>query len=179
VDQIWLSGISEEQRTGIALADATIRSIHDINLLEYLVAAGQFSDMEGEDRPLELILNAADLSLDEAQRAYLKQLVDRPLRLYKVTACVPGESFTVRDALQEGTDDTCIADSYGSRMLDVGDVVGLRLMQTPAGWEASGAVYHIPDTYVAELEQLLLDAADEAFSATLIRFWLKLVAAHV
>ncbi len=179
VDQVWLSDISEAQRTGIALADTTIRSIHDMNLLEYMVAEGQYSDMDGEDRPLELILNATDLSLDEAQCAYLNQLAERPLRLYKVTACVAGESFTVKDALLEESDEVCISDAYASRMLDAGDVVGLRLMQTPAGWEASGAVYHIPDNYVAELEELLLDADDDAFSATLVHFWLKLVAAHV
>ncbi|RLL52849.1 hypothetical protein D8Y20_06255 [Mariprofundus sp. EBB-1] len=179
VDQVWLSDISEEQRSGIALADATIRSIHDVNLLEYLVAAGRYSDMEGEDRPLELILNAPELTLDEAQRAYLKQLSERPLRLYKVITCVAGESFTVSDAMLEKAEQITINDAYASRMLDVEDVVGLRLMQTPAGWEASGAVYHFPTEYLEELGDLLRAADDDAFSATMIHFWLKLVAAHV
>jgi len=179
VDEVWLSGISEEQRTGIALADATIRGIHDTNLLEYMVAEGRYSDMEGEDRPLELILNATDLELDEAQCAYLKQLTERPLRLYKVAACVPGESFTVSDAMLEKSEQITIEDVYASRMLDVEDVVGLRLMKTAAGWEASGAVYHFPTEYLSELGDLLRESDDETFSATLIHFWLKLVAAHV
>lgn len=179
VDDVWLSGISKEQRTGISLADATIRSIHDANLLEYMVAEGRYKDMDDEDRPLQLILNATDLELDEAQCAYLKQLPERALRLYAITACVQGESFTVSDAMRENGDETIIDDAYASRMLDVGDVVGLRLMQTPAGWEASGAVYHIPVAYAAELGELLRDATDETYSAVLINFWIKLVAAHV
>ena len=179
VDEVWLAGISEEQRTGVALADATIRSIHDTNLLEYMVAEGRYKDMEGENRPLQLILNAADLDLDTAQCAYLKQLSERPLRLYKVVSCEAGESFTVTDVMQEKGDEITIDDVYASRMLDVDDVVGLRLMQTPAGWEASGAVYHFPTEYLSELGDLLRESSDESFSATLIHFWIKLVAAHV
>ncbi len=179
VNDVWLADLSDEQRQGIVTADARIRSIHDINLLEQLVAEGQYSDIEGEDRPLQLILKAADLELDQAQRDYLKQLLERSLCLYRVTACVPGESFTVSDVLQAEAADVLIADVYGSRMLDVDDVVGLRLMQASNGWETSGAIYHIPDEYRQELEQLLLDTADENKSAVLINFWLKLVAAHV
>lgn len=179
VNDVWLAGVSDEERAEIVKADSRIRSIHDINLLEQLVSEGQYKDMDGEDRPLQLILNAADLELDAAQRSYLEQLAERPLRLYQVTACVPGESFSVCDALQDGGDATLIADEYGSRMLDVGDVVGLRLMQTPSGWETSGAIYHIPEEYRSELEPLLKDASDESFSTVLIEFWLKLVAAHV
>jgi len=183
VNDVWLAGLSDEQRQGIVTADSRIRSIHDVNLLEQLVAEGEYAnaggDTEGELRPLQLILAADDLELDEAQRSYLGQLVERPLRLYEVTACMPGESFTVRDALLADTEAVAIADENGSRMMDVGDVVGLRLMQTPAGWETSGAVYHIPDEFRADLESLLQQASDAEFSFVLIQFWLKLVAAHV
>ncbi len=183
VNDVWLADMSDEQRQGIVTADSRIRSIHDINLLEQLVSEGRYSDVDGdsdsEARPLQLILAAADLALDEAQRSYLEQLTERPLRLYQVTACVPGEHFSVRDVLLTDAETIAIADEYGSRMMDVDDVVGLRLMQTSAGWETSGAVYHIPDEYRADLERLLQDASDAAFSFVLIKFWLKLVAAHV
>jgi len=178
VKDVWLADMSEQQCEGIGSADARIRSIHDVNLLEQLVAEGRYSDIEGEDRPLTLMLNADDLVLDAAQRDYLSQLAKQALRLYRVTACLPGESFTVCDALQPNSEAIVITDNYGSRMLDVDDKVGLRLMQTSAGWETSGAIYHIPDAYVEELEQTLQDVADDVFSMTLIHFWLKLVAAH-
>jgi hypothetical protein len=187
VNDVWLADLSDEQRQGIVTADSRIRSIHDINLLEQLVAEGQYSESDGdagddakcELRPLQLILGAVDLELDEAQRSYLEQLAERSLRLYEVTACAPGESFTVRDALQSNAEAVVIEDECGSRMMDVADVVGLRLMQTSAGWETSGAVYHIPDDYRADLESLLQEASDAEFSVVLIQFWLKLVAAHV
>ncbi len=177
VNDVWLTDMSEQQRQGIATADAVIRSIHDMNLLEYLVAEGEYSELDGEKKPLQLILNAGDVALDEEQRAYLQQLSEQALRLYQVTDCVPGKSFSVRDKLQMNSEDIVIADTYGSRMLDVNDVVGLRLMETTTGWETSGAIYHVPDDYVAELEQQMQDS--NAASSTLIRYWLGLVAEHV
>jgi len=178
VKDVWLADMSEQQCEGIGSADARIRSIHDVNLLEQLVAEGRYADIEGENCPLALILNADDLVLDAEQRDYLSQLSKQPLRLYQVTACQTGKSFTVCDTLQSNSAGIVITDSYGSRMLDVDDKVGLRLMQTSAGWETSGAIYHIPDAYVDELEQTLQDVPDDVFGMTLIHFWLKLVAAH-
>ena len=178
VEDVWLADIIDVQRAGIISADTRIRSIHDVNLLEMLVAEGEFSEMEGEARPLQLILNTTDLQLSALQREYLTQLSERPLRMYRTIACRPGESFTVSDALDGGAE-CVISDVYGSQMLDVGDVVGLRLMETSGGWETSGSIYHIPDQYVDELEAQLRDAEGDKYSAVLTHFWLKLVAAHV
>ncbi|MDX8404585.1 MAG: SEC-C domain-containing protein [Mariprofundus sp.] len=179
VEDVWLAGISDDQRQGIGQADATIRSIHDVNLLEELVAEGHFADMEGENSPLQLILGASDLVLDEGQRDYLTQLATRPLHLYVIERCQPGESFSVRDLQDDAGDVITIADAYGSRMFDVGDTAGLRLIQTPAGWETSGAIYHIPAEYLAELQASLQQAEKGEYAALLINYWLKLVAAHV
>jgi len=55
----------------------------------------------------------------------------------------------------------------------------LRLVQTGGVWETSGAVYHIPDAYAAELQEKLGKAKKGDDSRTLIHFWLELVAAHV
>jgi len=179
VEEVWLLDISTEQRQSIGRADAKIRSIHDVNLLEYLVAEGQFTDMDGEDSPLQLILGSDELDLNQGQRDYLMQLPTRPLHLYTVDHCVPGKSFSVRDILDSGSEVIDIADAYGSRMFDAGDTVGLRLLETPAGWETSGAIYHIPAGYLAELEQLLQQAEESDRAGLLIHYWLKLVAAHV
>jgi len=179
VEDVWLDGISDEQRAGIASADARIRSIHDINLLEYLLSEGGFADMEGESTALALVLAANDLALDDAQHAYLKQLPSCDLGLYQVIACQVGQSFTVRDALNDKEKEITIADSYASRMFEAGDVVGLRLLQTPAGMETSGAIYHIPESYVAELKDSLSAAKAQERAKLLIAHWLKLVAAHV
>lgn len=179
VEHVWLADVSDEQRAGIAASDARIRSIHDINLLEQLLSEGSFEGTGGESNVLKRVLAADDLNLDEAQRDYLKQLPLCPLKLYQITACQAGQSFSVRDALNDSADAMKISDSYGSRMFAKGDVVGLRLLQTPAGRETSGAIYHIPETYVPALKKDLLSASPEERTKFLIACWLKLVAAHV
>ncbi len=183
VDAVWLADISEQQRHGIASADAKIRSIHDINLLEMLVAEGRFQEEDaeaaGQRSPLQLILESDELNLDDDQRNYLMQLPRQPLRLYAITDCLPGERFSLRDQLDAEAPQIDIEDSYASRMFEVGDKVGFRLLNTPAGWETSGAIYYIPDAYAAELETQLQAADADAYSAILTRRWLELVAAHV
>lgn len=176
VEEEWLGHINAAERQGIAQADPKIRGIHDVNLLEQLVAEGRFSGLEGESRPLQLILSAADLQLDAGQRAYIEQLQNRPLRLYRVTECQASENFTVEDCIS--AEPYRVEDRWASRMFDPGDVVGLRMMQTEGGWETSGAIYHIPEPYVAEL-QPQLEAAGDKYSAILTNYWLQLVARHV
>jgi len=99
--------------------------------------------------------------------------------LYQVTACQTGQSFSVRDALDDSGKVVEIADSYASRMFEAGDVVALRLLKTSAGAETSGAIYHIPEAYVQELTTALLAAKEKDRTKLLIVEWLKLVAAHV
>lgn len=177
VEEVWLSDISTDQRNGISNADARIRSVHDINLLELMVAEGTFADMEGESRPLQLILEA-DLDLDQEQLDYLKQLVEQPLRLYQVTECTPGNSYSLSEYPESNSDAVLIEDSTTSRMFDVGDIVGLRLMQFEDAWETSGAVYHIPEEYAEDLVKQLQDGKAEEYSKILSSYWLTLVAAH-
>ena len=177
VEDVWLAGIDEEARQGIASADARIRSIHDVNLLEQLVAEGTFTDEDGDATPLQLILSADDLQLDDDQRRYLEQLQHRPLRLYRVTACTPGESFTLCEHPGPDAEPFVIADKWASRMFDVGDTVGMRLMRMHDGWETSGAIYHFPEEHVADLLSTLENS--DNYSMDLIHYWLGLVASHV
>jgi len=179
VDQTWLTDIGDEGRQGIATADPKIRGIHDINLLEFLVAEGTLPDVEGEGHPLKLILEAKGLQLDAGQKAYLKQLGSRPLRLYRITSCNPGESFSLVDHELAEDKPTIIEDKWGSRMFEVGDIVGLRLMDTGSGWETSGAIYHIPDGFSADLQEKLAKTEADGYSRALSHYWLELVAAHV
>ena len=187
VEEVWFADVSEDERKGIATADAAIKSVHDTNLLEYLIAEGEFAPEEdaGEEkeqsdamRVLQLVLDSAEHLLP-SQQAYLEQLGERPLHLYKVSESQPGIGFTLT-RFPEGDGETVeIEDKWISRMLDIGDVVGLRPMRTAGVWETSGAVYFIPEDYVDALIGRLEEAGDAAYSRTLIRYWLGLVAAHV
>ncbi|MDQ6995073.1 MAG: SEC-C metal-binding domain-containing protein, partial [Mariprofundaceae bacterium] len=79
VEAFWFSGMSDIERQGIVTADAQIRAIHDVNVLELLLAEGRFSDEESEATPLQLVLNEPSLELNESQQSYLAQLTQRPL----------------------------------------------------------------------------------------------------
>jgi len=178
VEGVWFAGLSEGERKGLATADPAIKSIHDTNLLEYLIAEGVFAQDEGDVPVLRLILDAA-LSLEDGQRGYLKQLAENPLRLYRVSRCSPGEGFNLETHPDAGGDSIYIEDKWASRMIDKDDIVGLRLMQTCGVWETSGAVYHFPVEYVTGLLGSLESTDANDYSRTLFNFWLGLVAAHV
>jgi len=182
VEDVWFADISKEERQGLSTADPAIRAIHDANVLEQMVAEGVFSE-DGKDVPaLQLILDNAE-HLEDGQRAYLDQLGNNPLRLYRVVRSDPGEGFALQRYHAESQFaedlDAYIADKWVSRMLDVGDTVGMRLMQTSGSWENTGAVYHIPDEYVGGLVDQLDAAGEGAYSQILTHYWLELVAAHV
>jgi len=197
VESVWYAGIDATQRKGIATADQSIKNILNTNLLEYLMAEGVFGapgdsveDGESDDKDatgkpemttgpvMKLVLDAV-VNLSDAQREYLEQLHKQPLQLYQVAATDPGSSFTLHACAEKKAKDILIEDKWISRQLDVGDTVGLRLVQTGGVWETSGAVYHIPDAYAAELQEKLGKAKKGDDSRTLIHFWLELVAAHV
>lgn len=195
MEKVWFDGCDEQMRKGISSADAAIKHIHDTNLLEYLIAEGALQEANesdedagaaskdevagGSQRALQLILDAVT-HLTETQRDYLQQLGTNPLHLYQVTDCKPGDNFSLLRHPSTSADEAiCIEDKWISRMLDDGDIVGLRLMQTGGVWETSGAVYHFPEEYVGELVGRLNEADDGDYSRTMILFWLGLVAAHV
>jgi len=185
VEHVWFGSCDEQIRRGIAMADPSIKHIHDTNLLEYMIAEGVFQgNDETEALPVLKLILGASLKLSDTQRDYLEQLGKNPLRLYRVVEGVPGESFSLQVWRTEETvavkdKPVLIEDKWISRMLDVGDTVGLRLMQTGGLWETSGAVYHVPDEYVQDLVGALNNTDDEEYSRVLIRNWLELVAAHV
>lgn len=178
VDNIWLEGLSEDQLKGIHSAHPGIRSVHDVNLLEELVAEGAFEGMEGENRPLQLILDA-DIGLDDEQKSFLSQLAERPLRLYRVSNVETNKSFTVEHHPSDGSDPITIEDSSASSIFDVDDIVGLRLLESDGVWETSGAAYHFPIDFVPELLSRIEAAGEGGYSKALTRYWLELVAQHV
>lgn len=200
VENVWFDGIDAGQRKGISTADQSIKHTHDTNLLEYLIAEGVFTPQatkdDGEEpaavqslagqshqydgRPVVQLILDAGTHLSSEQRHYLEDLASRPLCLYQVSECLPGESFALQSfPLSEKSETICIEDKWISRQLDIGDTVGLRLVQTGGMWETSGAVYHIPGEYLGDLQAELDKAGKSGYAPALIRFWLALVAAHV
>ena len=177
VEEVWFADVSDEERQGLATADPALRSVHDSNVLEYMVTEGAF-EVDGESVPvLQLVLDS-DLALNDAQREWLSRLAAAPLRLYRVARLEAGQGFWLAPH-PEGGDEVRIEDRWTSRMLDEGDVVGLRLAENLGAWETSGAVYYIPSEYVDALLAELEGKQGADYSRTLARYWLGLVAAHV
>lgn len=118
------------------------------HLTEWLVAEGAI-EIDGEWRDIaELLLNEAQDRLSEVQRAWIAQLVDRPLRLYVVTAVAadplqPGRvhGLTLVDALGEDDDPITVTDMPALDDVVPGLLIGCRLMDTEAGLAPSDAVF--------------------------------------
>ncbi len=186
IEHVWFADVSDAERNGLATADPAIRSIHDVNVLEQMVAEGVFeiADPASDDESshpvpvLKLILDGA-IDLKPEQLDYLQQLGSNPLRLYRVTECKPGQGVALQRYPADDAATLFIEDKWVSRMLEVGDTVAMRLMQIGGVWESSGAVYHIPGEHVGGLLSRLNDTDDDQYSRVLIRYWLGLVAAHV
>ena len=91
--------LSEEDRNQLAVVDKeTIQSI-EINMIEWLLAEGDIHARGGVRRINDYLLSPAGPRLNAAQRDWLQQMGQRPLRLYDVTDVVPGQQMTLCDAL--------------------------------------------------------------------------------
>jgi len=178
IEGVWFEGLSDMERQGLATAEPAMRSIHDKNIMECMVAEGIFREDDQEVPVLRLILDNAP-GIEAEQKAYLEQLGDRPLRLYQVDHCTPGDGFSVQLYGDSDGESVFIEEKWASRMLEPGDVVGLRLVQACGAWETTGAVYYIPAEYVRTVANDVMAADNAQQSRVLIRHWLGLVAAHV
>jgi hypothetical protein len=112
-----------------------------INLCEWLLAEGDIEVHGVERRVSELLLGPGGPLFEAAQRAWIEQLAQRPLRLYDITEVVPGSGLTLCDAVDTAAAPIVVAEREGSRTLKVGMQIGARIMQVADGWQLSGAVY--------------------------------------
>ena len=112
-----------------------------INLCEWLLAEGDIEVHGVERRVSELLLRPGGPLFELAQRAWIEQLAQRPLRLYDITEVVPGSGLTLCDAIDTAAAPIVVVEREGSRTLKVGMQIGARIMQVADGWQHSGAVY--------------------------------------
>jgi hypothetical protein len=128
------------QRAMAGLDDEAWQQVQ-INLSEWMLAEGDIEVDGGERRVSELLIGPGGPLLEVAQRAWLEQLAQRPLRLYDITEVVPGSGLTLCDAIDTAAAPVSVVERAGSRTLKVGMQIGARLMQVAGGWQLSGAVY--------------------------------------
>lgn len=131
----------EEVRIAAERLDGELWEQIQINLTEWLLAEGDIWVKGGRERVSELLLGSRGPRLSVAQRAWLEQLAQQPLRLYDVTGVVPDVSITLCDALDTGRAPQVVRERAGSRALRPGMQIAARVMALDDGHVLSGAMY--------------------------------------
>jgi len=152
------------------------------NLTEWLLADGEIN-AKGRKRPInEYILSPEGPTLSAEQRDWLQQLGQRPLRLYEVAGVIPGQQITLFDVVDVDQQHVVVRERSGSRSVEVGDLLGCRILRADDHFEMSGSAYlfndFIGDRVLVELE----DYTDEwlgcleykkEFGKIIIEHWLE------
>ncbi len=112
-----------------------------VNVGEWLLAEGDIQ-VHGQWHPIaEHVLGPDGPRLTRGQQRWLRQLAERPLRLYTVTDVRRGEGMTLIDALDADAGPIAVQERAGSQTAHPGMLLGARLMQVDGHWELSGAIY--------------------------------------
>lgn len=133
--------LSVDECEQLAEMDAeTIQSV-EINMADWLLAEGDIQARGGVRRINDYLLGPTGPRLSAAQRDWLLQLGQRPLRLYDVTDVVKGQQMTLCDALDKAAEPMVVHERSGTQNLKPGDVLGCRVMRTGDHFEMSGSAY--------------------------------------
>jgi len=144
-----------------------------INAGEWLLARGQIHARGGPREINDYLLGHDGPHLTPGQRAWIAQLREQPLRLYRVTDVRRDEGLTLVDELDAQAEPRVVRERRGSRSARPGMLLGVRLMQVgddADGYlELSGAVYPFikprEAQVLAQVRAALADAASLKLSA--------------
>lgn len=148
-----------------------------INAGEWLIARGQIHARGGLREINSYLLGRDGPYLTPGQRAWITQLRERPLRLYRVTDVRPGEGLTLVDELDAQAEPQAVRERSGSQSARPGMLMGARIMQVgDAGdghLELSGAIYpfgKLRETQVlTQVREVLVGAATLTLHADTLR----------
>jgi hypothetical protein len=138
-----------------------------INAGEWLIARGHIHARGGPREINSYLLGHDGPYLTPGQKAWIAQLRERPLRLYRVTDVRPGEGLTLVDELDAQAEPQAVRERSGSQSARPGMLMGARIMQvgdaSDGHRELSGAIYpfgKLHETQVlAQVRQALVGAA--------------------
>lgn len=148
-----------------------------INAGEWLIARGEIHARGGLREINDYLLGRDGPYLTPGQKAWIAQLRERPLRLYRVTDVQPGVGLTLVDELDAQAEPQAVRERSGSRSARPGMLMGARIMQvgeaTDGHLELSGALYpyaKLRETQVlTQVRQVLAAAADLKLHADNVR----------
>ncbi len=141
IERMLFGGLTEQAKGVLAsLGQKLWAGIHQ-NSMEWLLAEGEVEVKGVPTRVQQLLLSAGGPAFSTGQREWVRQLGERPLRLYEVIAVAPGKEMTLRDALDETLAPVAVQEHAGSQESLMGSLLGARLLLVDGGWEFSGALY--------------------------------------
>jgi hypothetical protein len=133
--------LSEDDLAKLAKLDADVIQSIEININEWLLAEGDIHARGGMRRINDYLLSPAGPRLNAAQRDWIQQLGQRPLRLYDVTHVVPGQQMTLCDALDKDAEPIVVRERSGTQDLKPGELLGCRILRVGDHFQMSGAGY--------------------------------------
>lgn len=170
----------EEIRTLFELDEEIVQAI-EINMHDWLLAEGDIQARGGVRRVNDYLLSPAGPRLSPAQRDWLQQLGQRPLRLYDVTDVVKGQQMTLCDALDKESEPVLLREHKGTQNLKPGDLLACRVLRVGEHFEMSGSACQFTALSSARListlreqQQALAHTLDgpRKMGFTILRQWL-------
>ena len=176
---------SEGSEGDLQLDDDGITMV-SVNAGEWLIVRGQIHARGGLRDINSYLLGSDGPYLTPGQKAWITQLRERPLRLYRVTDVRPGEGLTLVDELDAQAEPQSVREISGSRSTRPGMLLGARIMHLGGGAdghrELSGATYpfaKLHETQVlAQVRQALAGAAALKLHAENLRHLVETVIAR-
>ncbi len=162
VQNLYHELLTEDEIQILAAVDQETLQSLDINIIEWLLAEGNIQ-ARGDIRCInDYLLGPTGPRLNPAQRDWIQQMGQRPLRLYDITDVVSGQQMTLCDALDKEAAPMVVHERTGTQILQPGEMLGCRILRAGDHFEMSGSAYMF--TWVSGPRTLaLLRAHDETF----------------
>jgi len=112
-----------------------------ININEWLLADAELTIGGKEIPTIELVLGNKGPRLNEAGRAWLREITRRSLSLYEVREVKRGEGLLLQDLINPDEKPVWVSEKAATECVVQWDVLGTRLAQKDGEWVLTGAGY--------------------------------------
>lgn len=161
IEEMIFDGLSDEERDALEFLDEQTWQGIQLNATEWLLAEGQILVRGEHKRVSEYLLGQGGPLFTVAQRRWMTQLAERPLRLYDITGVIPGKQMTLCDALDTEALPIIVREISGSQAALAGTQIGFRIMEVEGHHELSGAAYPFSHLVGPGVVAHILEAMDK------------------
>ena len=174
--------LTKEEQTRLQELDEHDWQSVQINAMEWLLAEGSIAVKGAQRNVADLLLGPGGPAFTPSQRSWIEQLRRQPLRLYDITNVVPGVGMRLCDALDTEAAPVMVHERSGSEHAQIGNLIGVRVMDVDGHHEISGSAYPFSRLMnaplLAELHAVVDDAPEPGvrlshrLSAIIRRCWI-------